>query len=233
MHIHDHDHEGAAQPKLPAAQKILDDYLVAVGGEEALSKIKTRTQTGQLEAFGETYPIEIYSEGPDKRVSISRPKTGNSVTAFNGEVGWLSMPHGFHRMTASEAQAASIDAQLYFPARLPKLYPDFKVRPGDPIDGKSTYLLSANGKDLPGMRLYFDQQSGLLLRMIRYAETPLGKNPTQIDYADYRPVDGVKIPFRWTLARPNGRFTIQIQETKQNIPVDEKLFVEPSQSESH
>jgi hypothetical protein len=83
------------------------------------------------------------------------------------------------------------------------------------------------------LRLYFDQESGLLLRMIRYAETPLGRNPTQIDYADFRVVDGVKIPCRWTLARPNGRFTIQVDDVKQNVPVDEKLFVMPSGQESH
>jgi photosynthetic reaction center cytochrome c subunit len=80
--------------------------------------------------------------------------------------------------------------------------------------------------------LYFDQQSGLLLRLVRFAETPLGKNPTQIDYADYRVVDGLKIPYRWTLARPNGRFTIQIDDVKQNVPVDEKLFVMPNAPEA-
>jgi len=80
--------------------------------------------------------------------------------------------------------------------------------------------------------LYFDQQSGLLLRLVRFAETPLGKNPTQIDYADYRVVDGLKIPYRWALARPNGRFTIQIDDVKQNVPVDEKLFVMPNAPEA-
>jgi len=51
--------------------------------------------------------------------------------------------------------------------------------------------------------------------------------PTQIDYADYRDTNGVKIPYRWTLARPNGRFTIQVSEVKQNVPVDDAKFVRP------
>ena len=55
------------------------------------------------------------------------------------------------------------------------------------------------------MRLYFDQKTGLLVRMVRYADTPVGRNPTEIDYADYRDADGVKIPFRWTLARGQAR----------------------------
>jgi hypothetical protein len=84
-----------------------------------------------------------------------------------------------------------------------------------------------NGAGRPAVRRYFDKNSGLLVRMVRFAETPLGRNPTQIDYADYREVQGVKIPFRWTLSRPNGRFTIQIADVKVNIPVDDARFAKP------
>jgi hypothetical protein len=63
--------------------------------------------------------------------------------------------------------------------------------------------------------------------MVRYAETPVGRNPTQIDYADYRDVDGVKTAFRWTLSRPNGRFTIQIADVVNNAPVDDAKFAKP------
>ena len=135
-------------------------------------------------------------------------------------------------MSPAERQAAGIDAQLYFPEWLPKAYQDFKTLPGKTIDGKNTYLVTAIGTGQVPLNLYFDQQSGLLLRLVRFAETPLGKNPTQIDYADYRAVDGLKIPYRWTLARPNGRFTIQIDDVKQNVPVDEKLFVMPNAPEA-
>jgi outer membrane lipoprotein-sorting protein len=66
-----------------------------------------------------------------------------------------------------------------------------------------------------------------LLRLVRYAETPLGRNPTQIDYADYRESGGVKVPFRWTLARPGNRFTIQITDVKQNVAIDDSKFAPP------
>jgi photosynthetic reaction center cytochrome c subunit len=79
--------------------------------------------------------------------------------------------------------------------------------------------------------LYFDPQTGLLTRLIRYAETPLGRLPTQIDYADYRDASGVKIPYQWTLSRPGGSFTIHITDVQQNVPVDEKLFTAPAESD--
>src|SRR5260370_36898660 len=78
------------------------------------------------------------------------------------------------------------------------------------------------------LRLYLDKASGLLLRLVRYAETPLGNNPTQIDYADYRDANGVKGPFRWTLAQPGNRFTIQVEQVQQYVPVNDAKFSPPT-----
>jgi hypothetical protein len=154
---------------------------------------------------------------------------GSSVTAFNGEVGWLSIPGGFHRMTAPEREGAKIDAELHFPARVREMYKELKVKPSVELNEQETYVVSAAAPGRPPLQLYFDQKTGLLLRMVRYTVTSLGKNPAQIDYADYRETDGVKIPFRWTLSRPNGAFTIKVEQVKQNVPIDKKLFVPPNE----
>src|SRR6267143_7012888 len=95
------------------------------------------------------------------------------------------------------------------------------------IDGHDTYVVAGRTEGQPPLRLYLDKKSGLLLRLVRYAETPLGRNPTQIDYADYRDANGVKVPFRWMLARPGNRFAIQVEQVQQNVPVDDAKFVAP------
>ena len=209
---------------LPAAEQLLDKYLAAVGGAEALQKITSRVQKGTLTAFGgQHFPAEVYSKAPDKRFSVMH-LPGESVTAFDGKQGWLSVPGRVHMMSAAENAAARIDADLYLPAHLKTLYQEFRVNAGDKIDGHETYMVVGQTEGQPPLRLYLDKESGLLLRLIRYAETPLGRNPTQIDYADYRDADGVKMPFRWTLARPGNRFTIQIEQVQQNVPVDDAKF---------
>ena len=225
-------HVISAQESLPTADQILEKYLAAAGGAEALHKIKTRVQKGTLDTGSEQYPIEIYSEGPEKRLSISHASFGESLTAFNGQAGWLSTPRGVHPMNSGERQSARIDAQLYFPARLRELYQEFKVLPGETVDGHATFLVTASGTSTPPLRLYFDQQTGLLLRLIRYTETPLGRNPLEVDYTDYRDAGGLKIPYQWTLTRTNGSFTIRISSVQQNVPIDEKLFVMPAVPES-
>jgi photosynthetic reaction center cytochrome c subunit len=229
---HDHGDEHQAATGLPPATEILDKYLAAIGGADGLKKIHSRVQKGTLEAMGNTYPVEVYSEAPDKRISISHPPNGESVTAYNGEVGWLTIRGGIHRMSGADAAAARLDAELYLPSRVKEIYPELEVKRGEVVAGRATVLVAAQGAEKPPLELYFDAESGLLLRMVRYAETPLGRNPTQIDYADYRAVDGVKIPYRWTVARPNGAFTIRIDQVQQNVPIDEKLFIVPAEPAS-
>ena len=65
--------------------------------------------------------------------------------------------------------------------------------------------------------LYFDRQTGLLLRELRYGASPIGRVPTQIDYADYRDVNGIKLPFRITYAWLDGRDSIVLNEIKTNV----------------
>jgi len=220
---------GEAKAALPAADQLLDKYLAAVGGSEALQKVTSRVQKGTLTAFGDKhFPVEVYSKAPDKRVSVMHIQNGDSITAFDGKQGWLSVPGRVHMMSAAENDAARIDADLYFAVRVKTLYQKFSVDVGGKIDGRDTYLVVGRTEGRPPLRLYVDKESGLLLRLIRYAETPLGRNPTQIDYADYREASGVKAPFRWTLARPGNRFTIQVEELQQNVPVDDAKFVAPA-----
>jgi photosynthetic reaction center cytochrome c subunit len=222
---------GEAKSALPAAEQLLDKYLAAIGGAEALQKITSRVQKGTLTAFGgQHFPTDVYSKAPDKRFSVMHLKGGDSVTAFDGKQGWLSVPGRVHMMSAAENDAARIDADLYFPARLKTLYEKFRVDAGEKIDGHETYMVEGHSEGKPPLRLYVDKESGLLVRLVRYAETPLGRNPTQIDYADYRDANGVKIPFQWTLARPGNRFTIQVEQVQQNVPVDDAKFVPPPPS---
>ena len=214
---------------LPKPEELLDKYLAAVGGAAVVEKITSRGQKGKLLVFGgQSFPAEVYSKAPDKRVSIMHLQGGDSVTGFDGQRGWMSVPgRPAHMMSSSENESARLDADLYFPVHAKTLYPKFTVKTGEKIDGHDTYLVEGHEEGRPPLRLYFDTQTGLLLRMVRYAQSPLGLNPTQIDYADYRDVDGIKVPFWWTVSRPGNRFTIQVDEIKQNVPVDDSKFAPP------
>lgn len=212
----------------PPAETLLDNYLAAVGGAAALQKITSRVAKGSVTAFGDQHlAVDIYAKAPDKRVSVMHMKNGESVTAYNGTVGWLAVSGRVHMMNSQESFGARMDADFTFPADVKALYTQWETKPGEKIGGRDTWLVIGHNEGQPPLRLYLDQKTGLLLRLIRYVDSPLGYNPTQLDYADYRAADGVQIPFRWTVARPGNHFTIQIEQLQQNVPVDEAKFVPP------
>jgi photosynthetic reaction center cytochrome c subunit len=212
----------------PTAEDLLDKYLQAAGGAVAIDKVTTRVMKGTITFGDRKVPIEIFSKDPDKRISFTHTPDGDSVTAFDGKEGWLAAPkRAMHAMHGSDTDAAAMDADLHFPDHLKGLLSKPEVKGKETIDGHDAYFVQGDREGKPPLKLYFDEKSGLLVRLIRYGDTPLGLLPTQVDYADYREVDGVKIPFRWTLARPGGRFTIQLTDVKQNIPVDDAKFAKP------
>ena len=90
-------------------------------------------------------------------------------------------------------------------------------------------VVQGNGSRGLVATLYFDKQSGLLVRMVRFGSSPIGRAPTQVDFADYRDVPGagIKMPFRWTFGWLNGRDTFETKEVRVNVPIDAGIFATP------
>jgi hypothetical protein len=95
-------------------------------------------------------------------------------------------------------------------------------------DRDTILMFAANSSGRP-LELYFDRQTGLLLRQLRFGTSPLGLNPTQIDYGDYKSFDGVQVPRHLIIIRPNRTLDIHLLQVSQNIPVDEAKFARPQE----
>jgi photosynthetic reaction center cytochrome c subunit len=219
----------AKQNSGPTADQILDKYVQSLGGAAAIDKITSRVMKGTIDFGGKSFPIDIYSKDPDKRISFTHMPDGDSVTAFNGQEGWLGTPgRPLREMHGGDIDGAAMDADLHLATHLKQMFSALEVQGNEKIDGHAVSVVVGQREGKPPIRLYFDEQSGLLVRLLRFGDTALGLMPTQIDYADYHDSDGVKVPYRWTLARPNGRFTIQVSDLKQNVAVDDAKFVKPT-----
>ena len=77
--------------------------------------------------------------------------------------------------------------------------------------------------------LYFDVDSGLLLREVRFSKSPIGRIPTQIDFSDYREVGGIKMPFRLVFAWLDGRDSIQLDKITVNAAIEPSKFSKPAE----
>jgi hypothetical protein len=223
------DSEKPDLSKLPSASDVVDKYLQAVGGAAAIEKISTRSGKGTVTGFGgHKFPVEILNESPDKSAVVTHYPNGDGVVAYNGHEGWTAFPHRPSRdMEGPDLAAAKIDADLHLPIDLKKMFSELKVGPPQKIGDREAYQIIGLREGQSPVEFYFDEQSGLLVRQVRYAESPLGLYPTRIDYADYRDQNGVKIPFAWTTARPGGSSIVQLETVEQNVPVDEATFAKP------
>jgi photosynthetic reaction center cytochrome c subunit len=228
-----HDHEDETGPSAwPSGNAVLTKYLDAIGGQAALDKVTTRVEKGNALLGGERkLPIEVFAKSPDMRVSVRHTPNGDSVTAYNGQEGWLAAPgRPLREMSASDQYAARLDATVMFPAHLGAMFSELRLQPHpENVDGHAATVVWAITKGQPPVKLYFDPESGLLLRALHYTDTALGLNPTQVDYADYRAAGSVKTPYRWTIARPSGAFTIQLDDVLSNAPIDAAKFEKPTQ----
>jgi hypothetical protein len=235
---------------------ILDRYIQALGGAERLATLKSFDATGisvGFGGFGGEGAVEIAAQAPDKRATIIEFKKdvgrGDEVRSFDGRIGWVRTPLnvlGEFQLSGGDLDGARFDAQLSFPGQIKQILTNWKTGPTMSItDLPPSSTQTSSGADVTpqshvtdpvqgtGPRslvvtLYFDKQTGLLLRELRYGGSPIGRVPTQIDYSDYRDVNGIKFPFHITYAWLDGRNSIELRDIKTNVSIDQRKFGRPA-----
>jgi hypothetical protein len=218
---------------LPTASQLIDNYIQGLGGTAAIERVTSRVERGSVNSPGQPVPVEVFKQAPGKQTLVRHLPEGDSATIFDGHSGWFVLPGRPARdMQGADLETARMDADLHFPLHMQDLFPQLRVEYPEKIGDREFHVLFATREGQPPAKFYFDEQSGLLVRLVRYADSPLGRNPTQIDYADYRNVDGVQVPFRVTLSQPGSTSAIQFDEVQQNLPIDASKFAKPPSNRS-
>jgi photosynthetic reaction center cytochrome c subunit len=222
-------------PDAPSADKVFDKYLQAVGGTQKVAAITSIVFKGTYEGYAEPKaPVDIYVKAPNQRTMIVHTDAGDRTTAFNGSNGWMAAPamdkpFPVIAYTGGDLDAVRLDALLSFPAGIKQAI----TRPvvgSSSIDDKDVVVVqgTANG-GRSSIKLYFDQESGLLVRQVRYAETIIGRVPIQVDYSDYRDAAGagVKLPFHVITTWTDGRSDVLLTAAQTNVAIDAAKFNQP------
>ena len=214
---------------LPTVSELLENYINALGGASAIAAVHSRVQSGVATFAGNISPVEVFTESPNKQAFVRHFQAGDSSTVFDGRSAWLTLSGGRVRdLQGSAVDDARMDADLQLPLHLQQFLPDLRVEYPETIGGREAYTLYAIHNGRPLAKFYFDEQSRLLVRLVRYGASAFGDNPTQTDYSDYRDVDGVKVPFHWILSEPQAVTVVQFSRVEQNRPIDEATFVRPA-----
>jgi zinc protease len=224
--------ESTPKETSPTADQVLAKYTEALGGSAVIEKLKTRSMKGTwITSNGISLGYEVYQTAPSKLFTVlNTPKQGVIERGFNGGVAWEKGSRGIRDLEGIE---------LFYLKRYPDLFKDIKLQGQfarlsfsgkEKIDGKDVYVLRGVTPDNKTERLYFDAQTGLLLRRITLTPTMVGLVPEQVDFEDYRDVDGMKLPFTIRISSIDSFFssTRQFTEIKLNVPVDETRFNRPA-----
>jgi photosynthetic reaction center cytochrome c subunit len=214
---------------LPSADDVIEKYIRAVGGAAAIQNVSSRVESGTVTfGVGPPFPIEIHSKSPSRQAMIVHLPGGDSSTVIDRQNGWFRTPSGpVHDMAQADIQGAKLDADLQFPINVEKTFQELKVIRTERIGDHDAILLFATNSSGPPLELYFERETGLLLRQLRFGSSPVGLNPTQIDYDDYKTFDGVQVPLHLVITRPNRTMNILLFQVKQNVPVGDAEFARP------
>jgi photosynthetic reaction center cytochrome c subunit len=225
-------------PDAPSADQVFDKYLQAVGGAQKAAAITSIVFKGTYQGYAEgKAPVDIYVKAPNQRTMIVHTDAGDRTTTYDGSNGWVAAPamdkpFPVIRYNDGDLDALRLDAVVSFPAGIKQAVTKPLVGSSS-IDDKDVVLVqgTANGARSP-IKLYFDKQSSLLVRQVRYANTIIGRVPIQVDYSDYRDVPGagVKLPFHVITTWTDGRSDVLLSSAQTNVAIEAAKFNQPSPS---
>ena len=77
------------------------------------------------------------------------------------------------------------------------------------------------------VRMFFGRGTGHLVRVLWFTDTPVGENPTRIDFNQYDDVDDTFYPMLWTIRTPLNYSTVRIESVQDNVDIDDSRFNRP------
>jgi photosynthetic reaction center cytochrome c subunit len=213
--------------------QIFDRFIEAEGGAAKVNALTSYTAKGKSLLFGEVgagNPAEMFAKADGHFAAFVHQQEGDVVRAYDGMNAWWQLPLTVtpqYPLTATLLEGQRFDAAMAFPWKIRPFFNNWRVSFGQTIDGVDVDVIQGS---LPsGMigTLYFDKKTGLLKRYIRYANTMVGRIPTQVDYDDYRDVAGVKMPFKFSYGWVSERDDWTMTGYEANVNIDNAKFGRP------
>ena len=219
----EYDNMGEPAKKLVAeadmtAEKVLENYLTAIGGADKVASIKTTKISMDANVMGTPLTIAFVYDSQNGRYGQKLSIAGNvmqKTTLADGK-GSMSVQGNVIEMNAGQLAEAQLNSYL-FPEAVYKANGYTVTLDGlKDVEGKPAYkvvITSASGAKLIN---YYAQDSGL---KVKY------ENPASGDtfYSDYQSKEGVLIPMAWTIKSPQIPVPLEAKVTslEVNVPVTE------------
>jgi hypothetical protein len=218
-----------APTPLPSADRVWANYVSAVGQQGGVSPGTGTIYSGWDERpEGRYSKLEIVVTADRYRLTLSNAE-GTTTQGLDSDGPWVATKAGVQRF--------STPGDMSRMRRIAMRYRPLKDRPAnlevvgvDRVADRDTYVATARIDSITTWSAYFDVVTGLLRREMTTTETLLLPLQEQVDYDDYREVNGVQFPFqvRTTDGASYSLVTRTFLEIRHNIPIDEALLRPPA-----
>ncbi|HEV7891398.1 MAG TPA: c-type cytochrome [Pyrinomonadaceae bacterium] len=224
-----HDEHGGAAPAQLTVQQVYDKYVAAVGGQAAAAKFQTQIVKGTIaQSQNRNATFEVTSKAPDKYLLVVETPQGSMRRGLTGTTGWTANPRGTRALNPSELADARRAAELF---GLVKFTPasTMRVVGRRKLNDRDVIVVVDRPSETVQRRYFFDAETGLLTRLVTLTDALLNNLPEQVDFEDYRDVDGAKVPFvvRVSAIDTFNSYTRTFTEVRHGVPVEDKLFDMP------
>jgi len=222
------------------ADEIVEKHLAAIGGREALARIRTRVSTGTVTV---TTPVgdlpgtgESFARAPNKsrtlvKIDLAALGAGQLINdqRFDGNSAYvIDSLNGNRDITGTQLDAMKNNG---FPTALL----DYGARGHvialagkEPVAGKPAFVLEITPKTGPRARAWIDVESYMVVKTsVRIDAPPAGEVEQTTEFSDYRTVDGVTVAFSVKLISSMQTVTATLTDVKHNVEVDDTSFVKP------
>lgn len=222
----------AAQQQLPPARQVIDRYVEAVGGREAIARPKFRSIETEMSmpAMGMTIPVKTVMAAPNRMVTTAEmPGAGTLRSGYDGSVGWQVNPMtGPALMSGAELEQTAQMADFYSPLSYDRLYRSMETTERTELNGRPCYkvkLTTASGRE---SWQCFDTETGLMVATGGKQESQMGSMDVTSLLSDYRDFDGIRMATRST-SRMMGQDMVVTVKSVSHAPVDAAAFALPAE----
>jgi hypothetical protein len=222
---------GPQAAQAPTVDQILEKYIQALGGRDAIAKLITLTMKGSISnpSTGETGKVEIYMKAPNKRLAWTNIYGEDlDERGYNGTAGWYLDPdEGPKDLGGDDLASVKTQAEFYKDLKLKEVYPQLSSGGQQTVGRRPAYVLTSRRPDGSDEKLYFDAESGLLVRDDMPYVTDDGRSVVEYVFEDFRDVDGVKRPFTVRETSPDFDYVIKFTDIRSNLPIEDSKFEKP------
>jgi hypothetical protein len=215
----------------PTPRELLDKHVKAIGGEEAARKQTSRTSTIRVELAGMPgvgASMTLQSKAPDKMLmSMNVPGVGDVKQGHNGVVGWSIDPMSGPLLLEEKAlRQMKREADFHRDINLLTHYPTAETLGEREFAGGKCWDVKMSNADGETLNVFFDQGTGLMRGYEMISPTPMGEQVAQMVIAEYKEIDGVKVPSRMEQSAM-GQTQVILMEKIDPTPIDDSVFELP------